>query len=1112
MSKLARGLSLFLGSIFLFNVIETNTFMVKAKNNSTTESNTTKNKFDFKKDFSTTQGDNNWYYNERVNGEVNSMSYNNSVANGTWQGSHSWSRIYAPSSLHPGPTQEAVLTFKAPKDGEILVFGNPKKENLNGDGVRVKIELNSNKVWPLENDWEVIQGKDATGIKHDFELNVKEGDLINFIVDSNGGDISSDNTIWNPKIIYKDGDEILPTLNGFVGNKDIHYMRENYDSIIEEKNPTTWNSTAWKGEEVTSQFILWSELKDINNLTLTASDLKDSNGNIISNENIDLNFIKYVRAEGYMIPDIIDNVNSIDLTGETIQPVWAKVNVPNDIPAGTYTGTVTADSEYCDPLQFQISIEVLDMDLPAPKDWDFHLDLWQNPYAVARYYNVEPWSQEHLNYLKPHLELLRDAGQKVITTTIVKDPWNGQTYDPYDSMVEWTKKIDGTFQFDFTNFDTYVELCLELGIDKQINCYSMVPWENRIFYFDESQNKEVEEKLTPGSAKWQEYWSQFIDALVSHINEKGWQDITYIAMDERPLNDMKAVIELLKDTPLKISGAMNYGNVNDLVDSIDDLCLAIWEINDEFYDIVEHRKELGLNTTYYVCTGSYPNTFTRSKPGEAAWLGWNAAKYKADGFLRWAYDSWVKDPLETTDHTLFESGDCFLVYPDARSSVRFERLKEGIQDNEKINQLLKAHPEWTFEVEQILKELKGGSHDYSVNYGQEVSIAKEKFDNIVKKIINGEEPPKVTPSIQAIVNKNVELNSEFEYTLSIDKVSTLTSGEFLVNFDSNIFDLDKDNNGNINISTPKDFEVISAEELEPGKVKIKTNASNPFTGESDLFTLKFIPKKKINKSEIITNVSLTNSNNETETFDDLISTLKVSGNNLALNKPATSSQSEDAYGRGPEKGNDGDINSRWCAATAGSNHWWQVDLEDVYDLDAVEILWEKDAKYGYEIQVSEDGENWRVAADKSNNLDGSQNDSIILSEENVRYIKVQMKNLPSGNTWASFYEFKAYGELSNPTEPPVETKKPGKAQNLMATDITNNSIKLTWNSPIVGGEVKEYIVYKDGKELTKVSESNAAEFNVTSLKSNTLYGFKIVAVGNDGQKSRPIALNARTLK
>ena len=65
-------------------------------------------------------------------------------------------------------------------------------------------------------------------------------------------------------------------------------------------------------------------------------------------------------------------------------------------------------------------------------------------------------------------------------------------------------------------------------------------------------------------------------------------------------------------------------------------------------------------------------------------MGWHAFARGYDGFLRWAYDSWTADPLRDTRHTKWAAGDCYLVYPDGRSSIRFERLREGFVDFEKL--------------------------------------------------------------------------------------------------------------------------------------------------------------------------------------------------------------------------------------------------------------------------------------------------------------------------------------------------------------------------------------------------------------------------------------------
>ena len=60
-----------------------------------------------------------------------------------------------------------------------------------------------------------------------------------------------------------------------------------------------------------------------------------------------------------------------------------------------------------------------------------------------------------------------------------------------------------------------------------------------------------------------------------------------------------------------------------------------------------------------------------------------------DGLLRWAYNSWTADPMRDTRFRSWPAGDTYIVYPGGRSSMRFDRLVEGIQCCEKVR-LLRA--------------------------------------------------------------------------------------------------------------------------------------------------------------------------------------------------------------------------------------------------------------------------------------------------------------------------------------------------------------------------------------------------------------------------------------
>ncbi|MGL5379022.1 glycoside hydrolase family 38 C-terminal domain-containing protein [Clostridium sp.] len=86
-----------------------------------------------------------------------------------------------------------------------------------------------------------------------------------------------------------------------------------------------------------------------------------------------------------------------------------------------------------------------------------------------------------------------------------------------------------------------------------------------------------------------------------------------------------------------------------------------------------------------------------------------------------------------------------------------------------------------------------------------------------------------------------------------------------------------------------------------------------------------------------------------------------------------------------------------------------------------------------------------------------------------------------------------------------------KVRNLKLEEITNNSATVSWLEPISTAGLVEYVVYKDGKELTKVPVGTT-NYIVEGLKSNTIYGIKITAKYSNGEESKPISLNIRTTK
>lgn len=483
------------------------------------------------------------------------------------------------------------------------------------------------------------------------------------------------------------------------GSTDIRYKKEEPAPIARLKKDI--NLTAWKGERVSAQLVVWTP-EALDNLSFIVSDLT-SGKETISKDNVRTGFVRYVMTDelnkdgkggcGYrkssdydstLVADPIDHIAStLTVPANATQGGWISVRVPQQVKAGKYTGTVTVKDGDKVLSELKLAVNVKNRTLPASTEWAFHLDLWQNPYAEARYYNVEPFSKEHFDRMRPDMQNYVDAGGKVITASIMHKPWNGQTYDPFESMVTWLKKADGTWYFDYTVFDKWVEYMMSLGVKKQINCYSMVPWRLSFQYFDQASNSFKYLDAKPGEAAYDEFWGNMLTSFAKHLKEKGWFDITHISMDERPMKDMLATLKVIRkaDKDFKVSLVGTYHD--ELVKELHDYCIAIGE---KFpAEVIKSRKEAGQVTTYYTCcTEPRPNTFTFSAPAEAEWLGWFAAKENLDGYLRWALNSWVKNPLQDSRFTAWAAGDTYMIYPEGRSSIRFERLIEGIQSYEKI--------------------------------------------------------------------------------------------------------------------------------------------------------------------------------------------------------------------------------------------------------------------------------------------------------------------------------------------------------------------------------------------------------------------------------------------
>ena len=563
--------------------------------------------------------------------------------------------------------------------------------------------------------------------------------------------MTTDGTLFDTCVVQ--AVPVVEVLSAYVADTDVSDLQSMYDDI-KTKMSFTFSDIVWRGDVSLSRIALVTREDVVHNVTFSASDLTSEDATIPASA-FDIRWLKDVNANigrgnsnapVVAYPDVIHKGGSITIPAQYVQSAWINLNIPKDAKAGIYQGTLTLSADELEtPYEFTYTIEVLDLVQPSMQDVDSQIQIWQHPFSVANYYGLsesEYFTTKHFDYLRGETLEQVAMGSRDVVANIVEEAWNHQSYYGDPSMVKWTKKSNGTWEFDYTWYDAWVNFNIECGMLEPengvgaIKCYSIVPWNNQVKYYDEAKGQYVNNSYTPGSDAWTQIWTPFLTDFMQHSVEKGWLDITYIAMDERGLDQLRPAVELLErittqdGKQFKIFSAFNYNGSEDysFTDRIDDISIAIGNVShssDTMRKLCEHRKSLGLTTTIYTCTGHYPSNYIISDPIDPNYVVWYTMCQSADGFMRWAWDNWVSDPLNNPNYKYWEPGDGWFIYPTEKNEVsvtyyystpRYEMLKQALRDTSKAKYLMSISDELYQEVQTLVQSMGRGSQG-SNGYG-----------------------------------------------------------------------------------------------------------------------------------------------------------------------------------------------------------------------------------------------------------------------------------------------------------------------------------------------------------------------------------------------------------
>jgi len=463
----------------------------------------------------------------------------------------------------------------------------------------------------------------------------------------------------------------------------------------------TWRGSAWRNERVHATFVVWGEPGA--KLTLSAKPFVGPGGQSLKGtvrtrqvlESYTDDWFRpcdWTTSPSYLTGEALDDELPVTLNDRGFRAVWVTVRPAADAVPGAYRGALEVVSGG-QRLELPIELDVRSMTLPQKRK--MYLDIWQTPWTIARYYKVEPFSDAHFARLEPIYRELADAGQRAITLTMTDYPWNiRRNIDTARSMVEYIKGADGKFRADFSLLDRYVAFCQKCGLGPDLHFYALARFQQQTsyWYWDERTQTYCHIDCKAGSPEFADYWRPMLRQLDEHAHKMGWDGHIYVALDELLRDDVKACADLLAETvptfKFQMAGCVKPSAFEGIRIHNYSQVLSYKHVDEAFLQDVKRRHEQGFMTTGYVCCWPrHPNCLVRNDLYESRWLGLYLAAKAFDGFLKSTSHRWMTEtePLvDTNCRPHFPCGDSYLLYPGPRSSVRWETMRDGWEDYDKI--------------------------------------------------------------------------------------------------------------------------------------------------------------------------------------------------------------------------------------------------------------------------------------------------------------------------------------------------------------------------------------------------------------------------------------------
>jgi hypothetical protein len=487
-----------------------------------------------------------------------------------------------------------------------------------------------------------------------------------------------------------------------------------------------------------------------------ASGLKSARGDVIDQKNVKLFLEHYIQiyaasgpvgATGYW-PDALAPLSEpFSMQAQYIvvgnRPVWIDVFISSGTPKGIYRGTITVERFGRVIETIGVSLEVYGFSLPDETHIITYMNISKN--EITRFYNLhgsEPASEE---LLRNYFDFLFDHRME----TWFNDPL-------YPEIILKGEKVH--LKFNEERYDYYMN---KLKLKRVIL---------------ETLPHEISRQLKadPFSPVFNRVVKSYLTSVESFFRERGWLGrlVFNSPIDEpntkKEYEETRLYAQLVHEavpgvpflaTESPVSDDPDWGTLRGYVNNF---CVHGNALNDPEVKqaLLEEQAKGGEATWYISCDQAYPqpNYFIDAPALDPLMVPWITERYKMNGFLYWAANFWNQTPDPWLDPVTFISGfECSggyvlngegsLIYPGNHtrrytgqpdvngpvSSIRFELLREGIEDYEYI-WMLKEKGDPAF-ANEIVRNMVIDVSTFSRNLA-ELYLSRKAMAKRIEELVN----------------------------------------------------------------------------------------------------------------------------------------------------------------------------------------------------------------------------------------------------------------------------------------------------------------------------------------------------------------------------------------